>query len=92
MPHILIFIRAAALENQQSAYAITKAQISCAVTAQLNSAIVFATQIVEPLFFLNPKFQASSLTSWIVSDFVGTPNCWFSHAKAHTDNEKCGCW
>ena len=39
----------------------TKAQISFAVTAKLISAFVFATRIVQFLFFLNPKFQASSL-------------------------------
>ena len=36
-------------------------QISFAVTAKLISAFVFATRIVQFLFFLNPKFQASSL-------------------------------
>ena len=44
-----------------SAYAKTKAQISFAVTAKLISAFVFATRIVYFLFFLYPKFQASSL-------------------------------
>ena len=34
---------------------------SCAVTAQLISAFVFATRIVPFLFYLNPSFQASSL-------------------------------
>ena len=29
-------------------------------TAKLISAFVFATQIVQSLYFLNPKFQASS--------------------------------
>ena len=42
-------------------YVKTKEQISCAVTAQLISAFVFATRIVEFFFFLNPKSQASSL-------------------------------
>ena len=42
------------------AYAKTKAQTSFAVTAKLISAFVFATRIVQFLFFLNPKFQASS--------------------------------
>ena len=37
----------------------TKAQISFAVTAKLISAFVFSTQIVQFLFFLNPKFQTS---------------------------------
>ena len=31
-----------------------------AVTAKLISAFVFATRIVQSLFYLNPKFQASS--------------------------------
>ena len=38
----------------------TKAQISFAVTAKLISAFVFATRIVQFLFYLNPKLQASS--------------------------------
>ena len=41
------------------AYAKTKTQISCAVTAQLITAFVFAIWIVQSLFYLNPKFQAS---------------------------------
>ena len=36
-------------------------QISCGVSAQLISAIVFATQIVQSFFVSNRKFQASSL-------------------------------
>ena len=48
------------VRNQRSAYAKTKTQISFAVTAKLISAFVFATRIVQSLFFLNPKFQASS--------------------------------
>ena len=46
-------------------YAKTKAQISFAVTAKLISASVFTTRIVRFLFFLNPKFQASSLLLWL---------------------------
>ena len=42
------------------AYAKTKTQNSFAVTAKLISAFVFATSIVQSLFFLDPKFQASS--------------------------------
>ena len=38
----------------------TKTQISCAVTAQLISAFDSATQTVQSLYFLNPKFQSSS--------------------------------
>ena len=48
-------------KNRIFACAKTKAQISCAVTAQLISAFVFATRIVQSFFCLNPKFQASSL-------------------------------
>ena len=36
-------------------------QISCAVIAQLISTFVFATQIVQSLYFLNPNFQYSSV-------------------------------
>ena len=43
------------------AYAETKAQISCSVSAQLISAFVFATWIVQFLFYLYLKFQAPSL-------------------------------
>ena len=47
-------------KKQQSAYAKTKTQISFAVTAKLISAFVFATRIVQFLFYLTSKFQASS--------------------------------
>ena len=42
-----------------------KAQISSAVTAQLISAFVFATRLVQCLFFLNTKFQVSSHLLWL---------------------------
>ena len=57
----LAFNRAATPENQQFAYAKTKVQISCAVTAQLISTFVFATQIIQFFFYLNPKLQTSIL-------------------------------
>ena len=54
------------------AYAKTKTQISCAVTAQLISAFVFAMRIVQSLFYLNPKIQASSHLLWLYSPvYVG---------------------
>ena len=53
-----ISIWAASWEHQQSAYAKTKTQISFAVTAKLISAFVFATRIVQLLFYLNPEFHA----------------------------------
>ena len=57
------------------------------VTAKLISAFVFATRIVHFLFFLNPKFQASSLLlrlySLICVGPVRKPHCWFSHEAAH---------
>ena len=49
------------------AYAKTKTQISFAVTAKLISAFVFATRIVQSLYFLNPKFQTSSHLVWLYS-------------------------
>ena len=74
-------------ENRIFAYAKTKPQISCAVTAQLISAFVFPIWIVQFLFFLNPKFQASSdLLSLHSPVCVGTgrnPEDRFSHNKAH---------
>ena len=35
------------------------------ITAKLISAFVFATRILQSLFFLNPKFQASSHLLWL---------------------------
>ena len=55
------------------AYAKTKTQISFAVTAKLISAFVFASLIVESLFFLNPKFQASSHLLWLYRPFCVRP-------------------
>ena len=56
------------------------------VTAKLISAFVFATEIVHFLFFLNPKFQASSLLLCLYSSVcvrpVRKPHCWFSHEAA----------
>ena len=52
---------------ERTGFAKTKLQISCAVAAQLIRAFVFATQIVLSLFFLNPKFQASSYLLWLHS-------------------------
>ena len=45
----------------------TKTQISFAVTSKLISAFVFASRIVQSLYFLNPKFQASSHLLWLYS-------------------------
>ena len=50
------------------------------VIAKLISAFVFATRIVQLLFFLNPKFQAS--TGQFVSDLVGNPEYRFSRVAA----------
>ena len=83
----IVDICAASWENQQSAQAKTKAQISFAVTAKLISAFVFATRIVQFLFYLNPKFQASSsflcLYRPVCVGPVRKPHCWFSHEEAH---------
>ena len=69
-------------------YAKTKPQISCAVTTQLISAFVFATQIVQSLYYLNLNFQACShhltgCTARFVSDLIGNPEDRFSHNAAH---------
>ena len=53
---------------------------------QLISAFVFAPRIVQFLFFLNPKFQASSLLLCLYRPVcvgpVQKPHCWFSHEAA----------
>ena len=52
-------IKVVSLVNWIFAYAKTKAQITCAVTAQLISAFVLATRIVQFIFYLYPNLQAS---------------------------------
>ena len=56
-------------ESRLFAYAKTKMQISFAVTAQLISTFVFATRIVQFLFFFNPKRKTSSLFLWFHRPF-----------------------
>ena len=83
-----LFKCTAAWENQQSALAKTKAQISLTVTAKLIRAFVFATRIVQFLYFLNPKFKPLTIycdcTARFMSNMVRTTNCWFSHTQAHS--------
>ena len=55
------------------AYAKTKTQISFAVTAKLISPFVFAIRIVQFLFSINPKFQASSHLLWLYSPICVGP-------------------
>ena len=45
----------------------TKTQISFAITTKLISGFVFATRIVQSLYFLNTKIQASSHLLWLYS-------------------------
>ena len=57
------------------------------VTAKLISAFVFAKRIVQPLYFINPKFQAPidifcGCTARFMSDLVGNPEDRFSHDAA----------
>ena len=84
--NILFYNWATSWENQCFAYA-KKTQISFAVTAKLISAFVFATWIVQCLYFLNTKFQASSHLQWLYSlvcvRLGQNPYCWFSHVAAH---------
>ena len=57
------------------------------LTAKLISAFVFATGIVQFLFYLNLKFQPSSsflcLYRPVSVGPVRKPYCWFSHEAAH---------
>ena len=59
---------------------------SASRTAKLISGFVFATRIVQFLFYLNPKFQASScflcLYRSVCVGPVRKPHCWFSHEAA----------
>ena len=55
------------LRNRLFAYKKKKTQISFAVIAKLISVFVFATRIVQSLYFLNTKFQASSHLVWLYS-------------------------
>ena len=68
----------------------TKALISCAVTAQLISAFVFATRIVQFLLYLYLKFQAFfyDCTGGFVSHLVRTPVDRFSRIAALIMEEK----
>ena len=62
-------------------YAKSKAQIICAVIAQLIGAFIFATWIVQSLYSLNPKLQFSSIESSSVAAtarFVSSPEYGFS--------------
>ena len=64
-------------------YAKTKTQISSAVTEQLISAFVFATRIVQCLYFLNPIVQVCDCTDRFMSDQVGNLEDRFSRVAAH---------
>ena len=55
------------------AYAKTKTQISFAVNEKLISAFVFATPIVQSLYFLNPTFPVSSYLLWSYSPVCVRP-------------------
>ena len=74
-------ILAFAGENQQSAYAKTKMQISCAVTAQLISVFVFA--VINSTIPLLGKSCFCDCSDRFVLDLDGNQNCLFSHAQAH---------
>ena len=69
-PHSKIGNNEPRYENRLFAYAIT---------AKLISAFVFATRMVQSLYYLNPKFQASR---HLLSDLVGNPEDRFSHKEA----------
>ena len=55
--------------------------------AQLISAFVFASCIVRSLFYLKPKFQASSHLLWLYIPVCVGPGRRFSHNEAHFINE-----
>ena len=56
---------------------------SASQAAKLISAFVFATRLVQFIYFLNPKFSASSRLLCLYSSVcVRKPHCWFSHDAA----------
>ena len=63
---------------------VISARLIFAVSAKLISAFIFATRIVQSLYFLKlkPLIILCGSTTWFVSDLVGNPECWFSHNKA----------
>ena len=61
------------------AYAKTKTRISFAVTAKLISAFVFATWIVQYLYFLNPSLWPYL----VIAQPVRNPEDKFSRVAAH---------
>ena len=69
------------------AYAKTKTQISCAVTAQLISAFIFAAQKYYSSFIHIENFKLLPIfcdyTGRFVSDLVGNPKDQFSRFAAH---------
>ena len=67
-------------------YVKTKVQISCRVTAQLISTFVFTTLIVQSLYFLNPKFRASSHLLLLYRSVCVGPvgHCWKNICKSAT--------
>ena len=52
---------------RKPAFCICENKDTDTVTAKLISAFVFSTGIVESLYYLNPKFQASSHLLWLYS-------------------------
>ena len=67
---MMLLISATSYENILFMNTKSKMKISCTVTAQLISAFEFALQIVQLLYLLNPKIEASSLSSVSIGQFV----------------------
>ena len=80
----------------------TKEEISCVATSQLISAIVFATYIAQSLYFLNPKFEASSHLLWLYSlvcvgpgwtgFYVGNFSFHFQNSRKFTEWSENSCF
>ena len=71
-------------------YAKTRKQISFAVTAKLICVFVFATWIVQYLYFLNTKLQASSHLQWLSSLFGRSRECHNKITKPIPSTKKKG--
>ena len=82
--------RRTTMHNKTSNSTKTSLVVKDFFSSNLFHAFVFATRIVQFLFFLNPKFQVSShllcLYSPVCVGPVRKPHCWFSHEAAQIIN------
>ena len=71
---------------RKPAFCICENKDADQLPGHLICAFIFATRIVQSLYFLNPNFKHLAIfcgcTAWFVSDLVGNPEDRFSHNEA----------